>query len=392
MTTGVTSIARTRHKAATRASATMANHRITVFIVTLVGLLVVIGLGATLSASSPVALNDEKARLFYFQRQAIWVVIGSLAMILAARTPYQWLEKLAPWIYLGSVAGLLAVLVAGAEGGGATRWLEIGPMRFQPSELSKLALPVFLAAVLTTKRKRLSNFKHYITPVAVSIGITCGLIVIEPDLGTTLVLVTAGLAIILASETPLRFVTLTGLMGVVGVAVLSVTQGYRLARVTAFFSEEPDILGDGWQLDQSIKALGTGGLFGIGLGQSRARWLYLPNAHTDFIFAIIGEEMGFAGALFVIVLLAAFALLGAITALRARDSFGRLLAVGITAWICAQALVNVGGVVGVLPISGIALPFVSYGGTALVMAMACTGVLVNIASQGRSGGMPVARR
>jgi cell division protein FtsW len=391
MTAAVTSIARARQSARKRADATMANHRVSLFIIAIVGLLVVIGLGATLSASSVKALDTDLERIYFFKRQAMWVAIGIVVMVAAAKTPYQWYAKFAPWIYLVSVTGLVAVLFVGNEAGGATRWIEIGPVGFQPSELSKFGLPVMLASILTKKRKLLGEFGHFFVPVALTIGLTSTLLILEPDFGTALVIVVAGMSVIVASVTPLRFVGITVLAGVAGAMLLAVSQPYRLARITSFLSADPDVLGTGWQLNQSLNALGTGGLFGIGLGQSRARWLYLPNAHTDFIFAIIGEEMGFAGAVFVLMLLALLTLLGAVTALRARDSFGRLLAVGITAWVCAQALVNVGGVVGALPISGIALPFVSYGGTAIVMAMASAGVLINIAMQGRAGGMPTTR-
>lgn len=391
MTTKVTSIAGVRKRSKTRADATVANQRFVTFLIVIVGLLAVIGLGATLSASSVKALDGDLDRIFYFRRQALWLVVGALVMTITARTPYQWYQKLAPWIYAVSVAGLVAVLAWGLEEGGATRWLAIGPFTFQPSELSKFGLPVILASVLTRKSNKLDEFGHFIVPVVVTVGLTCTLLIIEPDFGTTLVLAASALAIILVSKAPLRFVAVTSAVALAGAAVLAKSQTYRLARITAFFSEDPDILGSGWQLYQSINALGTGGAFGVGLGQSRARWLYLPNAHTDFIFAIIGEEMGFAGGVFILVMLAAFTLVGAIISIRARDSFGRLLATGLTAWIIAQALVNVGGVVGALPISGIALPFVSYGGTALVMAMACAGVLVNIAKQGKAGGMHARR-
>ncbi|MDH3306128.1 MAG: putative lipid II flippase FtsW, partial [Acidimicrobiia bacterium] len=303
------------------------------------------------------------------------------------RVPYQWYRKLAPWIYGVSLAGLVAVLAVGIESGGAKRWIDIGISGVQPSELSKFGVVVFLAAVLTRKERLLGDFGHFLVPVLASLGLTSVLLLKQPDFGTTLVVAAGAMAVILVSAAPLRYVVATGLLGLMGASMLAVSQGYRLARVTAFLSAEPDLLGSGYQLDQSLQALGTGGVFGIGLGQSRARWLFLPNAHTDFIFAIIGEEMGFAGALFILALFAGFAVLGVVISLRAPDRFGRLLAIGLTAWIVAQAVVNVGGVVGVLPISGIALPFVSYGGTALVMAMACAGVLINVARQGRAGGM-----
>jgi cell division protein FtsW len=186
----------------------------------------------------------------------------------------------------------------------------------------------------------------------------------------------------LTSVAPFRFVIGSGVAGGLLAGLLALSAGYRRDRITGFLDPWSDAGGTGWQLIQSYYALGTGGLFGVGLGGSRARWFYLPNAHTDFIFAIIGEETGFVGASMVLALFALFAAAGWTVARRAPDPFGRMVAAGITAWITVQALVNVGGVLGVMPITGITLPFVSYGGTAITVSMAAAGVLVNIAHSG----------
>lgn len=390
MTAGVTSIAKARARARSKSETRIANHRTATLLVAVVVLLAVIGLGATLSASWVVGFDDGNP-YEYFLKQAGWLAVGGVAMALAARTPYQWYEKFALPIFVVSVAGLVAVLILGHEVSGAQRWLIIGPVRVQPSELAKFGIIVFLASVLARKEKLLGDFGHYAVPVGLSLGAVCMLTLSEPDFGTTLVIAAGALAVVIASATPLRFVFASFVMMGITAAALSVSQSYRLARITAFFSDNPDILGDGYQLDQSLKALGTGGVVGIGLGESRARWLFLPNAHTDFIFSIIGEELGFVGAVFILVLFVALSLLGMVVSLRAPDRFGRMVAAGITAWLVAQALVNIGGVVGVLPISGIALPFVSYGGSALLMAMGSIGVLINIARQGRAGGMRARR-
>ena len=236
MTAVVTSITRARQSARKRADATMANHRVSVFIGAIVGLLVVIGLGATLSASSVKALDTDLERIYFFKRQAMWVAIGIVVMVAAAKTPYQWYAKFAPWIYLVSVAGLVAVLFIGNEAGGATRWIEIGPVGFQPSELSKFGLPVMLASILTKKRKLLGEFGHFFVPVALTIGLTSTLLILEPDFGTALVIVVAGMAVIVASVTPLRFVGVTLLAGVAGAMLLAVSQPYRLARITSFLA------------------------------------------------------------------------------------------------------------------------------------------------------------
>lgn len=386
--TSITSIAGVRAKAKRKTDQRIANHRTVMFLVSVVLLLSVIGLGATMSASWVVALNSEGASPFlYFYKQSAWLAAGAVVMLLASRTPYQYYEKFAAPIFGLSLVGLVAVLLVGTEVSGARRWIDLGFTRFQPSEFAKFGLVVFLAAVLTRKDRLLGDFAHYAAPVYSAIGVVTLLIIKEPDLGTTLVVVAGALAVVAVSSAPIRFVVASVVLGLLGASVLAVSQSYRLARVLSFFSDNVDVLGDGYQLDQSLKALGTGGLFGIGLGESRARWLFLPNAHTDFIFAIIGEELGFLGASFILLAFALLSVLGTVIALRAPDRFGRLLAAGITAWIVAQAVVNIGGVIGALPISGIALPFVSYGGTALLMAMGSVGVLINIARQGRAGGM-----
>ena len=386
MTAGVTSISNARARARTKAETRVANHRTATLLVAVVAILAVIGLGATLSASWVVDFDNGNA-YSSFLKQAGWLGVGSIAMLVAARIPYQWYQRLAVPIFVVSIVGLVAVLAYGHEVSGAQRWLVLGPVRLQPSELAKFGTVVFLAAVLTKKEKLLGDFGHYAVPVGLSLGIVTLLTIKQPDFGTTLVIAAGAMVVIMASATPIRYVLATLGMGAIAAGALAVSQSYRLARITSFFAENPDILGDGYQLDQSLKALGTGGMVGIGLGESRARWLFLPNAHTDFIFSIIGEELGFIGAVFILFLFAGLSLLGMVVSLRAPDRFGRLLAAGITAWIVAQAIVNIGGVVGVLPISGIALPFVSYGGSALLMAMGSIGVLINVARQGRVGGM-----
>ena len=204
----------------------------------------------------------------------------------------------------------------------------------------------------------------------------------EPDLGTMLVVGAAAMAVIMASDTPMRYVMLLGVVAVLVATLLAFSESYRADRITAFLNPYADSSGNGYQLIQGYYALGNGGLFGVGLGASRARWFYLPNAHTDFIFAIIGEETGLVGGITVIALFLVLGVTGWVVASRAPDKFGRMVAAGITAWLSFQALINIGGVLGVVPITGIALPFVSFGSTALIVSMAALGVLVNIAQSG----------
>ena len=346
-------------------------------------MLVVIGLGATQSASSAVAFDQTGERLYFFKRQLMGVGIGTLALLATSRIPYRFYRKLAIPAYLGTVGLLIAVLTTGQEANGATRWLELPLIgRFQPSELAKVAVVFSLAFLLEKKAKLLTRFGHFIVPVAATLGVIGALVIRQPDLGTLIIISAAALAVIVASETPMKFVLLLGLAGVLVATFFAFSEGYRAARIEGFLDPFQDPQGDGYQVIQGYYALGNGGIFGVGLGASRARWFYLPNAHTDFIFAIIGEETGLIGGLTIIALFVVLAVTGWAVASRAPDGFGRMVAAGITVWLSFQALVNIGGVLGVLPITGIALPFVSFGSTALIVSMAALGILVNIAQSG----------
>jgi cell division protein FtsW len=212
--------------------------------------------------------------------------------------------------------------------------------------------------------------------------LTGGLVMFQPDLGTTLVVAAAGLAVLLVSRAPFRFVAASSAVAVLLGLALAGTAGYRADRITGFLDPWADPTGTGYQVIQGYYALGTGGLSGVGLGASRARWWYLPNAHTDFIFAIVGEETGLIGATVVLALCLLIAWTGWSIAARAPDRLGRMIAAGVTGWLSFQALINIGGVLGVLPITGIVLPFVSYGATALIASLAAIGVLINVGRQG----------
>jgi cell division protein FtsW len=382
MTANVTSISKVRAAARDRAELLRANNRTATTLLVLVVVLVVIGLGATQSASSVVAVDQTDDQLYFFKRQLIGVGLGTLALLGTSRIPYRFYRKVAVPAYLATVGLLIAVLVVGPEVGGARRWLPLPFVRFQPSELAKVAVVFVLAYLFERKHKLLSQFGHFIVPVLATVGVIGVLVMRQPDLGTTIVIGAAAMAVIIASDAPLKWVGLLGL-GVVGVVTfLAFDETYRAERIEGFLDPYADSSGNGYQVIQGYYALGNGGIFGVGLGASRARWLYLPNAHTDFIFAIIGEETGLIGGLTVLGLFIVLALAGWMVASRAPDRFGRMVAAGITVWLSFQALVNIGGVLGVLPITGIALPFVSFGSTALIVSMAAMGILVNIAQSG----------
>jgi cell division protein FtsW len=355
--------------------------RLTVALVIPVGLLVVIGLGAILSSSSVPALQADLDSLYYFRRQLIWMAVGVAALVAAALMPLRFWRRLAFPLFAGTVVLLIAVQLIGLRRGGAERWLSLGPVLLQPSEFAKPATVLFLATLVSRKEDSMHRFRDFLWPVALSVGVVGGLVVVQPDLGTTLLIAAGGFAVLLASAAPMAFVLGGGLIGAAGALAAAMLAPYRWERVTSFLNLGADPLDSGYQAMQSLVALGTGGLFGVGLGASRARWSFLPNAHTDFIFSIVGEETGLAGSLAVVGLFIALTVAGTLVALRCRDRFGRLVGIGITTWLAAQALVNVGGVTGVLPITGVPLPFVSYGGSALLTELIGVGILVNIARQ-----------
>jgi cell division protein FtsW len=384
MTGRVTSIQRARSRARADA-ATQSRERHAVLLLVPVAMLLIVGLGAMLSASSVVGIREWGDHLWYFKKQLMWVGLGLAAFVVAVRIPYRAYRSIALLLYLLSVAALVATLFIGDERGGAQRWIEVGPVTIQAAEFAKFATVALLAAVLTKKERWLSHLPHFVWPVSIILGVVGVLLLAQPDFGTFLLITAAAFAVMMASAAPFRYVFGLWALGVAMATALAVALPYRRDRITSFLDPMADPLNTGHQAVQSLVALGTGGWFGVGLGASRARWSFLPNAHTDFIFSIIGEETGLAGSMLVVVLFVIFGIIGIRIALQAPDKFGRLLATGIVAWITFQALVNIGGVVGVLPITGVPLPFVSAGGNAMVVNLAAVGVLVNIARSSAGG-------
>jgi cell division protein FtsW len=396
VTSNVTSLAKVRAAARDKIARQQMNDRLTTILLVLVVVLVVVGLGVTMSASSAVALNqtDTQDQWHFLKRQLVGVGLGTLALLVAARFPYRWYRKLALPLFGLTLVMLVLVEVRGISEGGATRWLSVpGLTSFQPSEIAKITVVFVLAYLLERKHKLLTRFGHFIVPVAATLGVVGILIIRQPDLGTLIIVGAAAMAVIIASDAPMKYVLLLGTAAVLLTVYMAFDADYRASRITSYLDPYQDPLGDGYQVIQGFYALGNGGIFGVGLGASRARWFYLPNAHTDFIFAIIGEETGLIGGLTVIALFIALAVVGWMVAARAPDRFGRMVAAGITVWLSFQALVNIGGVLGVVPITGIALPFVSFGSTALAVSMAAVGILVNIAQSGKdSVSSPAAKR
>ena len=350
----------------------------------IVALLCGIGLMMVLSASSVQALRAYGGPWMFFQRQLMWVAAGAVAMAVVMRIDYRKWRALATPMTLLCMVLLVAVLVpsVGITVGGSSRWLGMGQLRFQPSELTKLAVLLFVADLLARRTARHGSAAMVLRPALVLMVVTSLLILRQPDMGTASIVVLIVLALLFVGGVPLpRMAALTGIVAAAGV-FFSLAEGYRRARVFSFLNPWEDPTNTGYQMAQSLVALGTGNLTGVGLGASRAKWGFLPNAHTDFIFAIIGEELGLVGSVLVVALFVAFAAFGVRAAVHAPDTFGTLVAAGVTVWVVGQAVINVGAVIGILPVTGVPLPFVSFGGSSLVITMAAVGILANVARQG----------
>jgi len=354
------------------------------------GALTLIGIVMVFSASSVTGISECGSSFCYLTRQVIYAVVGVAALVVSARMPYRVWKRLAGPALMVSVALLLLALhpASGASAYGASRWLQLGPVTIQPSEIAKFSLIAFAAAILTKKWRHLDDPMHLLLPLAPVVLFVALIVIMQRDLGTTIIHCGSVFLLVFTAGVRLRYLTLTALIGLALSAALIFGEGYRRARVLAFRDPFADPRGAGYQLIQGYIAFGSGGWTGVGLGASRQKWAYVPNAHTDFIFAILGEELGFIGAFVVLALFGVLIYAGVRIAVRAPDTFGRLLAAGIASWIGLQTIVNLGAVTGLMPITGVPLPFVSYGGTSLVVTLAAVGVLASIAR----GSVPASKR
>ncbi len=347
--------------------------------------LVVVGLVMILSASSVSSFATYGSSFWFFKKQLLWVAMGAVGLFVASRFDYRKMSGAGYLAYALAVLLLIVVLVpgVGVSVGGSARWIALGPIQFQPSEMAKLALVLFGAEVFGRKKEStFGDFSHAMLPMIPAIAVLGLLIMMQPDLGTTLIIGAIGLSLLFVAGARLRHLVPVGLAGATVALVAAFSADYRRARILAFVDPWADPLNTGYQTIQSLIALGSGGWFGVGLGASRQKWMYIPNAHTDFIYAILGEEMGLMGTLSVLALFAFLTYMGVRTARRAPDRFGMLLAAGITVWISLQALINIGAVTASLPITGVPLPLVSFGGSSLVITLIAVGMLANIALQG----------
>ncbi len=312
--------------------------------------------------------------------------MGVILLIALARTDYRRLRPLAVPIMVLTIGALLAVLVVGVEGGGARRWLGVGELTVQPAEFAKLAVIIYLAAWLASKGDSVRSLEHGLMPFVIIIGAVSVLIMLQPNLGTTVIILAITVTMFWVAGASFLQMLALGVTGLGSLAVLATMAGYRADRLSAFFSAETDPLGNGFQTLQSLIAIGNGGIHGLGLGASRAKFFYIPESHTDGVFAIIGEEMGLLATIPILLLYMILMFRGFQVARRARDEFGQLIATGITTWITVQALLNIGGITRVIPLTGVPLPFLSYGSNALAAVLLAMGVLISISRYGNDRG------
>lgn len=340
-----------------------------------------LGLVMVFSASSVMGLADYGNPYHYVQRQTILAMVGLVLLFLLMKVDYHIFKILALPGLVISLILLVAVLFIGHGAGGATRWIRLPGFNLQPSEISKLVMVNYTALYLSNKRENTRKFLQGLLPILLITGLQFGLIMLEPDFGTGLSLVFTIVVMLFAGGVHLGHLLFIGSLAVPFLAYLVTSREYRMRRLFAFLDPWADPTDTGWNVIQSLLAIGSGGLVGLGLGQSRQKFSYLPEHHTDFIFAILCEELGFVGGVVVIVLFFLIAWRGIRVAMRAPDLYGTLLAIGITSMIAFQAMLNIGVVSGSLPVTGIPLPFISHGGSSLLVSLAGMGILLNISRQ-----------
>ena len=344
-------------------------------------LLLSIGVIMIYSASSYYAMFKEGDSMVYLKKQLIWAITGLIAMTVMSRFNYNKLRKITPYLLIITIPLLVAVFFFPAVNG-AKRWIQLGPLSFQPSELTKYVVVLFLSLSLDIKGDKVKRFWTGIVPYLGVSGFFAALILAEKNLSIAAIIMIVTFIMLFVSGG--RIKDLFGKVApVLLVAVMFFIFGedYRRARMLNFLNPWQDPAGDGFQLIQSFYALGAGGITGLGLGQSRQKTLYMPEPHNDFIFSIIGEELGLIGCLFIIILFVFFVWRGVKVAMKSKDTYGTLLAVGITSIIAVQAIINIAVVTGSMPVTGVPMPFISYGGTSLVINMMAMGILLNISRQ-----------
>ena len=355
------------------------------FLLVIVGVLTLLGGVMVLSASAAEAISESSSAWSIFRRQVLWIALGLSAMAITMRIDYHRWQAVAPlaiWV-AGIMLWLPLIPGLGVSINGARRWVILGGISVQPSEFAKVAVILSVAAVLARKTKPIENFRLTLVPIAIATVWVMLPLIFQPHLGAIMVIGVTVFAMLFFGGARFMPLAAAASVGVGGIAAMIIAFPWRRDRFFAFLDpwSAPDTAG--YQPLQSLYAITSGGLTGVGLGNSYAKWGFLPFAHTDFIFAVIAEELGLLGALFVLTLFLLLGFAGMAAALNAPDRFGVLLATGVTAWIVFQALLNIGAVISWLPVTGVTLPFLSFGGSSLVASLAGIGIVLNVARQGR---------
>ncbi len=345
--------------------------------------LIMLGLVMLSSAGSVLGFQRFGDSNYFLKKQLLGLAVGIVALAITFRIDYEYWRKWSVPLLIGTIAALILVFMPGLGTAllGARRWIHIGPVLFQPSELAKLTFIFYLAAWFERREHIVGRWQEGVVPYLLILGLMAGLLLLEPDLGTTIVLILMSVTMFYVAGGSPRHLVGLGAIGVALLAVFIKIAPYRAQRLTVFLNPALDPQGIGYHINQALLAIGSGGWFGLGLGHSRQKFNYLPEPAGDSIFAVTAEELGF---LFVTIFILAWILFivrGLNIARRAPDQFGRLVATGITVWLGFQAFLNIGALSGVLPLTGVPLPFMSYGGSALIMSLAALGVLLNISRQ-----------
>lgn len=345
--------------------------------------LMCIGVVMIYSTSAIFAQDKFHNNYHFLHRQLVWTMLGLVGFLVMLRTDYHILARWSRWILPAALLLLVCVLVPpfSRAAGGAKRWIQLGPLSFQVSEIAKFALIVYMADFLSRKQEVVRSFWKGFVPPSLTLALFMGLIMLQPDLGTVIAIAMVAVVLFFLGRVRLAYLAAAFVASLPVLYLFIFRVAYRRRRILAFLDPWEDPQGIGFQIIQSFIALGSGGINGLGLGQSRQKLFYLPEAHTDFIFSIIGEELGLLGTVAIVVLFIAFLILGIRIALKAPELFGGLLAAGIVSMICLQAIINIGVVTGSLPTKGLPLPFISFGGSSLMINLINLGVLLNIAKQ-----------
>jgi len=354
-----------------------------VFLIYIV-IITVFGLAALISASGPLGVNKFGDSFFYVKRQIVSGLLPGLALFfLLLKINYEKWRKFSWVIYVGAVLLLALVFVPGigATINGAKSWLSIFGKNFQPSEIAKLALIIFGAYLLSDRKRNLQDWQMGVMPILTLLSPVLLLVFFQPDMGTLFIMLVILFAMMLVAKVPKKYLFVLGSLAIIAFVVMVVAKPYRMDRLTIFMHPEIDPLGVGYQINQAFLAVGSGGVWGTGIGMSRQKYQYLPEVNSDSIFAIIAEETGFIFSTVLIILITLIGLRGLKIAKNADSEFGRLLATGIVVWLIWQSFLNIGAMVGILPLTGVPLPFISHGGSALLAELAAVGLILNISKK-----------